>query len=238
MNRHSKRRRRPLAAYKRLLVGGWFLFGFLAFLLAVTLYIRLWWGNQWSALLVTLIFFTVATSLWFAMAVILGVERQAVKPADVIVVLGYPTREDGQPSHNMRYRVKEGVFLYREGYAPRLLFSGGAAYNQFVEAEVMAELAVEMGVDRSDILLEPYSLSTKENVYLVAEMMRERGWQSAIVVTNYYNTRRVRFFMNDEGLDVVAVPAPRSPSLAAWVVGSVGLTLWLFYRLTAGSSIV
>jgi uncharacterized SAM-binding protein YcdF (DUF218 family) len=102
----------------------------------------------------------------------------------------------------------------------------------------MAELAVEMGVDRSDILLEPYSLSTKENVYLVAEMMRERGWQSAIVVTNYYNTRRVRFFMNDEGLDVVAVPAPRSPSLAAWVVGSVGLTLWLFYRLTAGSSIV
>lgn len=238
MNRCSKGRRRRKDAFRRLLFGGWTLFVFLLFVLATTLYVRLWWGSQWSGLLVTLIFLAVAASLWFTLAAILVVEREALRSADVIVVLGYPTRENGCPSRNMCHRVEEGVSLYRNGYAPRLIFSGGAAYNQYVEADVMAELAVGMGVPQSDILLESHSLSTSENISRVAGMMRERDWQSAIVVTNYYNTRRARYLMEDEGLKAIAVPAPRSPSLVAVAVGSVGLTLWFLCRLTTGSPLV
>ena len=65
---------------------------------------------------------------------------------DTLIVLGYQALPDGAPSPEMRERVLEGVREYRAGVAPRIVMTGGAAHNDFVEAHVMATLAAVQGV--------------------------------------------------------------------------------------------
>ena len=60
---------------------------------------------------------------------------------DTIIVLGTPAEPDGTPSPEQRERTLEGVREYKAGIAPTLIFTGGPAHNQFVEAHVMAILA-------------------------------------------------------------------------------------------------
>src|ERR1700761_8496973 len=65
---------------------------------------------------------------------------------DVILVLGNPARPDGSIAPIARSRVLEAIQQYRAGMAPRLMMTGGAVANQYVEAEVMQRFAESQGV--------------------------------------------------------------------------------------------
>jgi uncharacterized SAM-binding protein YcdF (DUF218 family) len=83
---------------------------------------------------------------------------------DAIVVLGTPTDSDGNPTPELLDRITEGVREYERGVASRLIFTGAAAHNHFVEAEVMARVAQAQGVPASVIIQEPQALDTIQNV--------------------------------------------------------------------------
>src|SRR6201999_582901 len=70
---------------------------------------------------------------------------------DTIIVLGTPAKSDGTPSPEQRERTLEGVREYKSGVAPNIIFTGGPAHNQFVEAHVMAMLAESQGVPSSAV---------------------------------------------------------------------------------------
>ena len=103
---------------------------------------------------------------------------------DAIVVLGSPADSDGNPTPRELARVAQGVREYERGVAPRLIFSGGAVRNRFVEAQVMARAAEARGIPASAIFLEPQARDTIENACHVARMMKEHGWRSAEVVSS------------------------------------------------------
>jgi uncharacterized SAM-binding protein YcdF (DUF218 family) len=103
---------------------------------------------------------------------------------DTLIVLGYPAFPDGTPRPEMRERVLEGVREYRAGVAPRLIMTGGAAHNQYVEAHVMATLAESEGVPASAILEEGQAHDTIQNAYYSVQMMQAHGWHSAEVVSS------------------------------------------------------
>jgi uncharacterized SAM-binding protein YcdF (DUF218 family) len=103
---------------------------------------------------------------------------------DTIIVLGTPARFDGTPSPEQRERVLEGIREYRAGVAPRLILTGGAAHNQFVEAHVMAEFAESQGVPASDVLEEGHAQNTIQNIYYSAQIMHAHGWSSAEIVSS------------------------------------------------------
>ena len=67
---------------------------------------------------------------------------------DVLIVLGSPADADGNPSPAEQSGVTEGVSEYERGVAPRMIFTGGAVKNRFVEAEVMARTAEAQGFRR------------------------------------------------------------------------------------------
>jgi vancomycin permeability regulator SanA len=58
-----------------------------------------------------------------------------------VLVLGYPSNEDGTPSPVQVMRVNAGLKAYRFHRCDRLVFSGAAVKNQVVEAQTMAGLA-------------------------------------------------------------------------------------------------
>jgi uncharacterized SAM-binding protein YcdF (DUF218 family) len=103
---------------------------------------------------------------------------------DAIVVLGHPADDDGNPTPEQLARVTEAVREYERGVAPRILFSGGAAANQFVEADVMARVAAAQGIPPSAILVETKARDTIQNACYSARLMSNHGWRSAEVVSS------------------------------------------------------
>ena len=112
--------------------------------------------------------------------------RQSPVASDVIMVLG---------SHDPRV-AERGAQLYREGWAPLLVCSGGrgrlTAGWKFTEAETFARVMVGLGVPRSEILIEDKSTNTSENLHLTRALLAERGFrpESAILVQKPYMERR------------------------------------------------
>ena len=99
----------------------------------------------------------------------LGMHQQPEK-ADVIV--GF-----GNFNTDIARRAAE---LYHQGYAPRILFTGGLGRNTEgllpePEAVRFAKVAMECGVPREDILIEDKSTNTKENIEFTRQLLREQG---------------------------------------------------------------
>lgn len=103
---------------------------------------------------------------------------------DAIIVLGTPADRDGNPSPNQLAIVTEAVHEYERGVAPRLILSGGAAWNRYVEATVMARIAEAQGVPASKVYLEGESKNTIQNACYSVRIMESHGWHSAEVVAN------------------------------------------------------
>ncbi len=102
---------------------------------------------------------------------------------DAIIVLGSPADEDGNPTPRQLARVTEAVHEYDRGVAPRLILTGGAAYNRFVEARSMARAAEAQGIPESAIFEEGEAKDTIQNACFSVRIMKAHGWRSAEVVS-------------------------------------------------------
>ena len=76
--------------------------------------------------------------------------------------------------------ARRAAELYHQGYAPKILFTGGLGRNTEgmlpePEAVRFAKTAMECGVPREDILLEDRSRNTKENIEFTRELLEARG---------------------------------------------------------------
>jgi uncharacterized SAM-binding protein YcdF (DUF218 family) len=141
---------------------------------------------------------------------------QRLRPADVLVVLGHPANADGSPSPAMQEQVALAAALQRAGLARALLFTGGAVHNEHIEAQVMAELAVRLGVPAAAIATETQARDTFENARYCRQIMQARGWQDAIVVTTPYHARRASRIFHLTGIaHQMAWPA-QSYQCASW----------------------
>ncbi|MGD0347264.1 MAG: YdcF family protein [Terracidiphilus sp.] len=103
---------------------------------------------------------------------------------DVLIVLGNPADRDGNPSPTQLARVTEAVHEYERGVAPRIIVTGGAVGNRFVEAQVMARTAEAQGIPVSAMLEDPNARSTIENTCNALRIMRSHGWESAEVISS------------------------------------------------------
>ncbi|HEY2963474.1 MAG TPA: YdcF family protein [Pyrinomonadaceae bacterium] len=108
-------------------------------------------------------------------------------PADAILVLC---------SHDERV-AERGAQLFLEGWAPLLIFSGGrgtitARLWHEPEAQRFARIATALGILPANILVEPNSTNTGENIRFTKQLLAERGLdpQSFIVVQKPYMERR------------------------------------------------
>jgi uncharacterized SAM-binding protein YcdF (DUF218 family) len=109
---------------------------------------------------------------------------------DTIIVLGNPADGDGNPTPTELARVTEAVHEYERGVAPKMIFTGGAVANRFVEAQVMAHAAEAQGIPESAISIEPQARDTIQNACNSVRIMNQHGWHSAEVVSNAWHLER------------------------------------------------
>ncbi|MEK7785993.1 MAG: YdcF family protein, partial [Chloroflexota bacterium] len=128
------------------------------------------------------------------------------QPADVIVVLGSRVSRNGQPSPSLSRRARWAAELYNRGLAPVIICSGGLGENPPTEAEAACSLIQSLGVPQSAIVLETQARSTEETSLYVAAIMRARGWDSAVVVSDGYHLARTAMLFSRAS--VVVYPSP------------------------------
>ena len=77
--------------------------------------------------------------------------------------------------------------LYHQGYAPKILFTGGLGRNTEgllpePEAVRFARVAMELGVPERDILVEDRSANTKENIHFARNLLEQSGVASGHIL--------------------------------------------------------
>lgn len=120
---------------------------------------------------------------------------------DAIVVLGNPATADGNPSARELASVNEAVREYERGVAPRLIFTGAAVANRYVEAEVMARAAEAQGIPAEAVLTETQARNTIQNACYSVRMMNAHGWKSAEVIANPEHLPRAAIIFSATGTE-------------------------------------
>jgi uncharacterized SAM-binding protein YcdF (DUF218 family) len=153
------------------------------------------------------------------------------RPADAIVVLGARVDADGQPGSDLTSRTLHAVDLFDEGFAPRIICSGGFKNEPLSAASVCRRYAVGLGVPENHIWLADGTSNTAEDATATAAVMAAHGWHSAILVSHPLHLYRARWFFTRTGLTVVT-----SPTTTA--TGRIYLPLRVWYAVREAGAIV
>lgn len=131
--------------------------------------------------------------------------------ADAILVLSGGVYPNGSLSYFTQERVVQGVALYKKGFAPKIIFSGGLSLgnrDQF-DSDAMKRVAVELGVREEDILLENQSKNTFENLVNSKKIIEEKGFKKVLLVTSAIHTYRSVTVAKKLGVELIpASPVP------------------------------
>ncbi len=151
----------------------------------------------------------VAVAGWIALVIVIDqfgfIDR--AQHADVIVLLGSQVFAGGKPGPSLERRAQHAAVLYKRGLAGNIICSGGVGDNPPAEAIVACRRVIELGVPKAAILYEDRSHSTEENAAYSAAIMREHGWQSAILVTDGFHLLRSTTMFQRAGITVYPSPA-------------------------------
>jgi uncharacterized SAM-binding protein YcdF (DUF218 family) len=132
------------------------------------------------------------------------------RPADAIVVLGARVYADGRLSDALADRVRTACRLYREGFAHKLVLSGGPGDGATTEPQAMKRMAIEAGVKPEDILLDEQGVNTQATVRNTKALFAQSGARRVLVVSHFYHLPRIKLAYQREGWNVFTVPAKES----------------------------
>lgn len=123
-------------------------------------------------------------------------------------------------------RTKEAIALYKNGWAPKLIFSGAAQDKSGPSnAEAMRRIARDAGVPDENIITEEQGETTKQNAVKTQSIFEANGIKSVILVTSAYHQRRAGLEFKARSGDVTVRnhPVPRDEQWSAfWWMTPIG----------------
>lgn len=149
---------------------------------------------------------TLALAWWLPNSGTFLVLREPLERVDAIVVL----------AGNAPNRLRHGLRLYREGYAPHVVVSDENVRTHGMDltwSDVYRAglTAAELPQEALMVLRDPLPSSTLDEAERTALILRDRGWTSAILVTDPFHSRRAALMFRAEyarqGLRVISSPA-------------------------------
>ncbi len=137
--------------------------------------------------------------------------RDEAQPADAIVVLG-AAQYNGRPSPVLKARLDHAYDLYKKGFAKAIITTGSYGPDpNFSEAEVGRKYLVQRGVEVTNIVTEQGSGTTYDSIQAASELLKAKGWKTALVVSDGFHLFRVKNMFADNGIVAYTSPAPNSP---------------------------
>ena len=146
-------------------------------------------SRRWLLIVVAVALFSFAAA---TLVLVASGLRDDIAPADVALVLGSKVELDGTPSPRLRARLDRTLELFRDGFFPSIVVSGGVGKEGYDEAEVMHDYLVAHGVPAEQIILDSHGDTTLASAKNLARIAQERNFRSVIVVSQYFHIPRAR----------------------------------------------
>lgn len=127
------------------------------------------------------------------------------KPYDVIIVPGFP-HDSGKVNMVLSQRIKWANYLYKNGYAKNIIFSGSAVHSPYIEADIMRLLALQIGIKENNIYTETKSEHTTENLYYSCVLAKKLGFKTIGFATEPAQASFMKPFKRKFKLDVDFIP--------------------------------
>lgn len=147
-----------------------------------------------------------------ALVMVLVVSQQDQRRAvDAIVVLG-AAQYNGRPSPVLRARLDHALRLYNEGYAPRIVVTGGVGRGDTTsEAIVGRHYLLARDVMPGDVVVQPQGRSTQASMTAVADWLEAEGLHSVLLVSDPFHMYRLRLEARRTNLEAYTSPTESSP---------------------------
>ncbi len=151
--------------------------------------------------------------------------------ADAIVVFGAGVYADGRCSDALADRMRTAIRLYKQGYADRLVLSGGPGKGRIHETEAMRQMALGYGVPDRAIVLDRAGLNTRATVRNTGEIFDRLHCRRALAVSHFYHLPRIKLTYQRAGREVYTVPARESYTLSAmpYFMAREVAAMWAYY---------
>jgi uncharacterized SAM-binding protein YcdF (DUF218 family) len=145
---------------------------------------------------------------WLAGSIRSYAGRDEAVKADAVVVLGIAGR-GSEPSPIYQERLNHGIDLYKQGFAPLMIFTGGSRFPGYPnEADLGVKYALAHGVLQGDILFERKARITEQNCRFIKELMDQEGIKRVIIVSDPLHMRRAMLMAHDLHMDAHPSPTP------------------------------
>ncbi|PSK91350.1 uncharacterized SAM-binding protein YcdF (DUF218 family) [Murinocardiopsis flavida] len=150
-------------------------------------------------------------------------------PTDAIVVLG-ASQYNGRPSPIFEARLQHAAELYEAGVAPAIVTVGGnLPGDNFTEGGTGREWLIQAGVPAERVVAVEKGNDTLQSFQAMEPVFADRGWDSAVIVTDPWHALRSRVMAGDYGIE----EATTSPSRSGPAVIERETQLWYITRETA-----
>ena len=133
-------------------------------------------------------------------------KKASTKTYEMIAVPGVPFTEAGWDS-TMKARVYWAKYLYDNGIAKNIMFSGASVGSPYYEGEIMALYAIALGVPQAHVFSEIKAQHSTENLYYVYLKSKKMGFTSLALATDPFQAKQLKRFAREKiGEDVGIIP--------------------------------
>lgn len=112
---------------------------------------------------------------------------------DVVIVPGAPIEEGGL-SGILSARILWSKYLYDQGIAKHIIYSGAAVSSPYVEGLAMRSHAIKIGMPADKVFAETKAEHSTENIYYSVQMARKMGFQKIAIATDPVQTFMIHSF--------------------------------------------
>ena len=131
---------------------------------------------------------------------------------DAIVVLGAQVKPDGTPSVQLSWRLDAALEAYRNKPVPIVVCGAQGKDEPATEAETMKNYLAEKGVPEQDVLTDPDSFNTRQNLANAARLLADKPEiRKVLIVTSDYHVPRSMALAADLGYDACGLGSPCKP---------------------------
>ncbi|HOT45143.1 MAG TPA: YdcF family protein [Spirochaetota bacterium] len=128
--------------------------------------------------------------------------------ADAAIVLGAASYGD-RPSPVFRERINHALWLYRNGFVKKIIFTGARdSGNEPPASTVASHYAAGRGVPMGDILGEDRSRTTEENLSRARDLAEKNGLKTFLIVSDPLHMKRAMRIARDLGMAAHPSPTP------------------------------
>jgi len=119
---------------------------------------------------------------------------------DLAIVPGNTVHLDGTPSKRLQARLDMALKLFADSRCKAILVSGAKGVEGHDEAEVMKNYLLAHGVPAAAIYADSHGINTLETARFAASLMKQKGWTSAVLVSQFFHLARFQQAMEKFGL--------------------------------------